>query len=421
MRVAPRAPESFRARSGSDRCPGVLALHEALDGRLARVRLPGGRLSPDQLVSLARAGRLGSGIVEITSRANLQVRGLPAGSEPGLADELFAAGLLPSPAHERARNIAAGPVAGRHPRAHGPIDEVVSELDRGLCADPGLAAVPGRFSLLVDDGSGMLAVSDHDVALELTTAGRMKLHVGGRETTARPGLADAAALALQATRAFLVERGEQARAWRVTDLENGAARVAARLGLRLPPPRARRPAAPPLAPGRLEQSDARVALTALPPLGRLDPEQLDALASLTRDHAGDLRLSPWRTVTLVDVPHGQAPDVERALGRLGLELSPASGWHGLSACAGLEGCALATADVRAAAARRAVVRDERAPAEHWTACARRCGERGGVAVAVCAHDGEVSVRRGGQRLRAAGLEAALAHLAEAGAGNGAAP
>ncbi|MDX6343199.1 MAG: precorrin-3B synthase, partial [Trebonia sp.] len=85
---------SFVSRSGADHCPGVLRLAEAADGLLARVRLPGGLIDAAQLRVLARlAGELGDGRIELTSRGNVQVRGLAAGAASPLTSELIQAGL----------------------------------------------------------------------------------------------------------------------------------------------------------------------------------------------------------------------------------------------------------------------------------------------------------------------------------------
>ncbi|MGW4248717.1 precorrin-3B synthase, partial [Nocardia sp. NPDC004722] len=97
-------------RSDPDSCPGVLRLHEAADGPLARIRVPGGRLSPEQLQSLAAAAvDLGDGNIELTSRGNVQLRQVRDAA--ALTDRLTEAGLLPSATHERVRNIIASPLS----------------------------------------------------------------------------------------------------------------------------------------------------------------------------------------------------------------------------------------------------------------------------------------------------------------------
>jgi precorrin-3B synthase len=383
-------------QSRPDRCPGALSLHEAQDGRLARVRVPGGRLSAAQLAALARAAEMGNGLVELTSRANVQIRGLPADAGEPIAELLRAMGLLRSDAHDRVRNVIASPLAGRHPGALAETDAVVEELDARLCADPALAELPRRFLFAVDDGSGLALRHTADVALVARDPDTFLLALAGWATPVATSSAAAAAVA--AARAFLEERGE---AWRIADLADGPAAVARRLATCVvgPLPRTRNV----LTPGWLGQRDGRRALTALVPLGRLDSDALAGLAAL-----GEVRLSTERTLTLVDQDTRAA---EREVRALGLVVEGDSGWVGLTACAGLGRCAKARVDVRAAASMRAVARRPGAPREHWAACERRCGEWTGQPVAVAAQAGGLVVRARGEERTVADVPDALAVLA----------
>jgi sulfite reductase beta subunit-like hemoprotein len=395
----------------ADRCPGVVRLHEAQDGGLARVRVPGGRVSAEQLRAVAAAARLGNGLVELTSRANLQVRGLPDSAVERVAGLLWEAELLPSLSHERARNVVASPVAGRHPRSLAGTDTIVAALDEGVCGDPALAQLPGRFLFAVDDGSG-LAAADADVTLaaerrfgRLDSGPRFGLALAGRRTTLSASPSEAAGLALLAARAFLEVRGD---AWRVRDLPGGADDLAARIGagisaISATPPRR------PLVPGAMRQRDGRAAVTALPPLGRLEPSGLEALAVL----AGEVRLSTRRTLTVLDVDWAEVDSVGAELERLGLVVSRGSGWEGLSACAGLGACAKARVDVRAAAAARAGVRRTGDPVEHWSGCERRCGEPAGAGVAVFADGAGVRVEHDGSPCATSDVTSALELLGAA--------
>ncbi len=403
-------------RQGSDRCPGVLRLHPAEDGGLARVRVPGGRVTAEQLGVVAAAARLGNGLVELTSRANLQVRGLDGAAASRVAELLWRGGLLPSATHERVRNVVASPLAGRHPRSVAPTDEVVDALDRDLCDDPPLAQLPGRFLFAVDDGAGLTAEAGADVTLlARRNAGRpatFVLAIGGRPTTLEALPEEAAALGLRAARAFLDARAEQdGAAWRVRDLAEGPEGLAHRLDADVAPAGEEAAAQPP-GPGPIAQNDGRTALTALSPLGRLEPAALDALAALAREGGGEVRLSVHRTLSLLDIESGDVEHVRRALEQLGLVAAPRSGWEGLSACAGLGACTKARVDVRAAAALRASARSSDDPPEHWAACERRCGTPSGEHVSVFSDGPGITVESGALRRGGMSVTAALRMLGE---------
>jgi len=374
-------------RTSADACPGALQTHTAADGELARVRVPGGAVRADQLRVLAAAAReLGDGHLELTSRGNVQLRGIATGRQHELGARLAAAGLLPSDTHERSRNVVASVLSGRTGDGHLDVRPWVAAFDAGLCADPALAALPGRFLLTLDDGRGDVAGLPGDVGLLALDPGTVALTLAGVDSGLRAGPADAVGLALAAARAFLAERTAQgSTAWRLAELTDGPARVAARLEgqKRASGPLRVVPDAPLVGRvGAAAQVDGRTALLAMTRLGRLSADQADLLATL----AAEVQLTPWRTVVVPDLAEDAVDDAAVDLFRTGLVFDEASPWTVVTACAGRPGCAKALADVRADVT--ALVAAGTLPAggarQHWAGCGRRCGRPQGDVVDVVA-------------------------------------
>ncbi|MCW2892116.1 MAG: cobG [Actinomycetia bacterium] len=385
----------FTSRPAADRCPGVLRLAEAADGLLARVRLPGGLIDAAQLRVLARlAGELGDGRIELTSRGNVQVRGLAAGAASPLTSELIQAGLLPSLSHDRVRNVLASPLAGldRGPDLTG----VVRALDAALCVRPRLAELSGRFLFAVDDGRGDVAGLGADVVATIRTDGAV---VNGLSVR---GLRDAVVAAMIAcAEAFLDRRAALgSSAWRIADLPGGAepvrSVVAARLGLAAAQgepiagtPDARAAARPVGLVVRQEtgggaesaasvRDDPGFSAVLLAPLGRLTSAQVSWVADRVAGRAA--RITPWRSVVLPDLV--DAAGVLREAAGLGFGTDEASPWLRVTACAGRPGCASALADVQADAAAFAA----RWPGRlvHVSGCARHCGRPAATEIDVTA-------------------------------------
>ncbi|MDI9653445.1 precorrin-3B synthase, partial [Burkholderia cenocepacia] len=77
-------------------CPGLVRVVAAADGGLCRIKLPGGRLDARQARAIAAAARrYGSGAIDATNRANLQLRGIRDGATDALTHALLDAGLGP--------------------------------------------------------------------------------------------------------------------------------------------------------------------------------------------------------------------------------------------------------------------------------------------------------------------------------------
>ncbi|MFI6676641.1 precorrin-3B synthase [Kribbella sp. NPDC050470] len=357
-------------RTEADRCPGVLAVHEAADGGLARVRVPGGVLSLAQLQVLRMAAsELGDGRLELTSRGNVQVRGLTEDGPRELSQRLYDAGLLPSITHERVRNILASPLSGLDDQGTYDVLPLVSAVDRALCSRPGLAELPGRFLFALDDGRGDLSGLQADVLVRAVDERGGLLSLGG--SAVRVSWAEVPEVMVAAAEAFLAERDGQE--WRIAELDDGGRRILNRLGL---------PTTEEL-PSDTETTGSSVitagrhgsALVVTVPLGSLGQEQ----AVVVADMAEQVRVTPWRSLVLV-APADQGARLEE----VGLVTKADSPWNGVTACAGQPGCAKALADVRAEAWRVTPRLPRHGRPMHWSGCARRCGKPSGEFVDVLA-------------------------------------
>ncbi|NHA67308.1 cobalamin biosynthesis protein CobG [Phycicoccus flavus] len=357
MSVTPTHPPQ---RPVADRCPGLLRPHVAQDGALVRLRLPGGEVGVDVLMDLlALAGRHGAPVLQLTSRGNLQLRGLPDPLPDAFVRGVEATGLLPSATHERVRNVLAAPLApGLQP--------LVRDLDAALCADPALADLPGRFLFAVADASGSPLSEPYDVAYRARSLTEGLLLAGGR---GRPvSSTDAVAAVLDVARAFLAHAPHGV--WNVRDLPAGSPVLG---GLDPVPPAV----APPLEPGPVGED-----LVAGVPLAMLRPGHVAALAEV----AGRVVVTPWRSL----VVRGGAA-AATALERAGLVVDPASAASRVSACVGAPHCAKARSATLPVAADVVAALDARGtatPPLHVVGCERRCGARDGDLVAVGAPDAD---------------------------------
>ncbi|HWS31205.1 MAG TPA: precorrin-3B synthase [Actinoplanes sp.] len=419
---------ALRRTSETDACPGALRLHAAADGMLARVRLPGGRLTGAQLRSLrSMAAEFGDGALELTSRANLQLRGLAPSDATALADRLRSAGLLPSTTHDNVRNIAAPPLPDRWSRA------LVDELDRAILADPALPALPGKFlfaighvPLAADVAAIPAAPTGTSTSTDSATptpgdtpavsggvpfgesggqvvGSEFTVRFAGHDTGIRVAAGQVVPVLIAAAHAFLAERsaqrGDGAAAWRLRELTDGPARVSGRvvaaLGLVPVPVEVAVPVAA-AEPGDLigivPQDDGLVAVAGLVPLGRLTGVQLKVL-----EEADHLVVTPWRGVLVSDLPPETAQTWADRLAGAGLAVTPGSAWSGVTSCAGQPGCARSLADVRADAV--AAARFVDGLPVHWAGCARACGSPAGPHVLAEATTGGYLVTR---RLTAGG-------------------
>ncbi|MFP4221735.1 MAG: precorrin-3B synthase [Phormidium sp.] len=356
-------------------CPGVFYGTPAQDGFLLRIRTPGGRLSLAQGRAIARwMEAWGSDRLQVTNRANLQLRSLSQAPTPEIFTELKRLGLAaPIPQVDQLRNIMASPTAGID--AHELLDTRpwVQALDKYIQQHRRLEALPAKFSIGVDGGAAVAIGTRSPLAWEhrynevqlsvvaadgseadssgwvhLAFGAGKKMHDTGCLIPPNQVVAAVAAL----TQAYLdylsqaeplpkpgrkrrmthlladwgLERYVQQATSYQPDAFVGGQQVslspsvgAAHLGVH----------------GQRQPGLAYVGVDL--PLGQLTLAQLQGvLAIVERFAPGPLRLTPWQSLIVANIAEDQ---VERVLEQLqGLGLSGQVPGLAIAACAGKPGC-----------------------------------------------------------------------------------
>lgn len=326
-------------------CPGALRPMESGDGLLVRIKPWGGAFTLAQAAGLAElAARLGNGQIDLTRRANLQIRGLCEETLPELHRALDRLGLLDADAAtEAARNVMVGPGAEPEVRA------LTVALTQAIVAERRLAALPAKFGWLVD-GGGPLSIVDEraDVALSVSADGVALRAKGAWLGVAAPDRAVKAAIALAL--------GERPLLAAMTAVPVGGGR-------------------------KLGQQSGLFGIGV--PFGRLDAVQLAALSKTAG--ASEIRLSPWRTL-YIDAP---VPDAA-ALGLIVDENDPLLR---VEACPGAPACKSSSVDTRGTARRLAARGFE--GTIHVSGCAKGCARSTPADLTLVGEGGRYGVVRGG--------------------------
>jgi len=337
----------------ADRCPGVLRPHLAQDGAVVRVRIPGGQMTGTALGRLSRiAQEFGSGELQLTSRASLQLRGLPDQLPDGFIRAVRNAGFLPSDTHERVRNIIASPLTGM---SGGMVDvrAMVATLDARVCASPRLASLPSRFLLAIDDGRGDVSGMPFDLGYRAVDPDQGWLLIGGSGWGLPVSATDAVEMLLDLAHQFLEASQGSGGVWHVRDLASWATGIAGVRAITLQHAMTGTPL------GAIAG-----AASVQVPLALLTPAQAERVEVCA---TGRVVITPSRGLVL--------PGAARHLAQLaatGLVDDPTSSWSAISACVGAPSCEKSLINTRAYATALA---QSGLPLKrtHISGCERRCG------------------------------------------------
>jgi precorrin-3B synthase len=355
------------------------------DGLVVRLRPRGGRLSSTQAAGIAELARdHGNGLIDLTSRANLQIRGVSEASHEPLVAGLDRLGLVDADLQsENQRNILVAPFWTQGDETQ----SIAAELERALAARS--LGLPEKFGFAVDCGEQrVLANAPADIRIERAIDGGPIVRADGAPRGHAVTGAEAIEVALALAEWFVASGG----------IKDGRGRMAAHIagGVQLPDGFADTAPMPALAapkPG-LVATGALIGFA----FGQLQSDTLTFLAGL----APALRLTPWRMMLLEglrDMPrhHGLVTRADDPLLRV-------------AACTGAPACPEAHAETRALGASLAphLAADDDL---HVSGCAKGCAHpRPSTITLVGTRDGFDVVRHGTPRdepvlrgLSAAGL------------------
>jgi precorrin-3B synthase len=354
-------------------CPGALRPMRSGDGLVVRIRPYGGRLIAAQAAGIAElAGQYGNGLIDLTSRANLQIRGVSDHGYLPLIDGLNELGLLDADSEtEGRRNVLVTPFWTG--------DEETWSLAAGL--ERGLASVgfdlPTKFGFAVDDGKERaLAGASADIRIERDLSGGLMVRANGAECGRSVARSEAVPLALALAEWFVASGGAEGEKRRMAaHIAAGASLPESLRGNAVPTGQSADPAPGPCAFG------AMVGVV----FGQVSHL---TLGRLTVGGAA-LRMTPWRMLLvegLREMPDG-ADLVTRAD-------DPALR---VIACSGAPRCGEAYADTRALASALAphIPADARL---HVSGCAKGCAHSGSADITLVAtREGFDVVRDGSTR------------------------
>ncbi|WP_433969763.1 precorrin-3B synthase [Tunturiibacter gelidiferens] len=413
-------------RVGESFCPGILHAVQAKDGLLIRIRVPGGMITPSQLAAVAElSASFADGNVEITSRSNIQLRAIQAKDLRSLVDGLELAGFIPSPLHDRVRNIVASPFAGLGLGEILDTQPFVRELDRRLVADQVMACLPPKFSFAIDGGGRWFGRDCDDLAVRAMNVDNTPLFhfaIGGtlsgfgvRVDGAVDCILEAAKMCVEIAKEFEMP----ARGRKIASVPRAVNRLLDALSDFL--------VACPLPHGLSDvggmpvgvytcELGSFVNLVPSVPLGRLTAEQTQSMASIAKRWDGDIRLAPWRGVVFGSIPESSISQITAKLAAVGLSCDGKDGYRGVAACAGSTGCDASLADVRRDASLLARRLAGRCAQPGWTVnisgCEKQCAMRNGATAELIASSLGYSLRINGQFIASnCSLESAVDNVA----------
>ena len=401
---APDKEEIFRFKWN-----GLFYLTPVKEAFMARLRIPGGQLRTFQLRELAHiAKELTTGYVQITTRANLQMRLIQPKDAPAFVQRIQHVGLHTRGAGaDNIRNLTANPTAGIDPHELMDVMPLCQEMGQIIINDRAFYDLPRKFNIAYDGGGLIGTVEDtNDIGCKAVKVGDeifFRIALGGatghkafaRDLGVLVKPAELNKVVAAVVRVYISNGNrtdrKKARLKHLLEkwtLDQYLAETEKLLGYQL-----RR--AP------LDQSSVQYPSQNLPhshvgiyaqkqpglnyvgvavPVGHINPKQMIRIAEIADLYgSGEIRLTVWQNFIIPNVPDHFVATVKKALRKMGFDTEQSNLRSGLIACTGNSYCKFAQADTKGHALKLADWLDKRIKLDqpvniHVTGCPNSCAQ-----------------------------------------------
>jgi ferredoxin-nitrite reductase len=387
---------------------GLFFLTPVKDAFMARLRIPGGVVKTFQLRELANIAKdLTSGYVQITTRANFQMRLIQPKDCPEILRRIQSIGLHTRGAGaDNIRNITANPTAGIDPYELIDVMPLCEQLAQIIINDRSFYDLPRKFNIAFDGGGLIGTVEDtNDIGAKAVKIGDevfFRIALGGatghkafaRDLGVLVKPAELNKVIAAIVRVYIANgnRGDRKKArlkhlLETWSLDKYLAETEKLLGYKLQ--RAQEVSQP-------EHGETRFLHTHLGvypqkqkglnyvgvamPVGQMTAKQMIRVAEIADLYgSGEIRLTVWQNFIIPNVPDAYTETVSKALRRIGFDTRQSLLRGGIVACTGNSYCKFAQSNTKAHALALGDYLDKRLTLDrpvniHLTGCPNSCAQ-----------------------------------------------
>jgi ferredoxin-nitrite reductase len=401
---APDKEETFRFK-----WHGLFFLSPVKDAYMSRLRIPGGQLSSHQLRELADiADKLTSGYVQVTTRANLQMRLIKPADTIQFLHRIQAIGLHTRGAGaDNIRNLTGNPTAGVDPVELIDCTPYLKALGDEILNHRDFYNLPRKFNIAFDGGGLIGSVQDtNDIGIKAVRSGEniaFRICLGG--ATGHKAFAKDCGIEVEPERIVevtlamvrvFIKHGDRSNrkkarlkhlleSWTLEQYVSETEKL-----LDLPVKRV------PLDATTLAYADETIPhshIGAYPqkqeglfylgialPAGQVTAKQMRRLAELAENYAsGEIRLTVWQNIVIPNIPAAWLETFKKAVIKCGLDWRQSNVASGVIACTGNRYCKYASTDTKGHALELTRHLEKRITLDqpvniHFTGCPHSCAQ-----------------------------------------------